>query len=66
MNIEKFIDAFVATIIVAMGVVILAQLWYPNVGEVLIDILPSVVEVLVNIFIVVFVALLIYQLIEQV
>jgi len=64
MNSDNVIEAFVTTIIVLVVIVTLSQLYYPSVGEVLINALPAFVEIIIYAFLFIFVGNLIFQLID--
>jgi putative exporter of polyketide antibiotics len=65
MNPEDVVESFVATIILGVMVVVVAQLFYPDVGQVFVGLLPDFVEIMVYLMIFVIFASLVFQLIEE-
>lgn len=62
---DEFIELFVSTIIGVVMLVVLAQLLYPNVGEFLTELVPAFIEVAVYLFVFGFLAVLMYQLVDE-
>jgi|GEM_PF-5523695 len=61
MNLDKFIEVFVSSLILMITGVVAIYIWSPNIGEILINILPDVVTIMVYLFIPLFLILMIYE-----
>jgi hypothetical protein len=66
MDPEDVIEIFVSAIMVSVLGVVAIYILSPDIGEILISFLPSVVELLVYAFVVVFIFYLIYELVDSV
>lgn len=65
MDVDDIVEAFVTTIIAIVMLVIVISVWDQDIGMVLVDILPSFIEVIVWLFIGVFIAMLLSKLVEN-
>lgn len=65
MNFDDLVEAFVSTIIIIVMAVIAITIWNQDIGMVLVDLLPNVVELLVWIFIGAIIVALLTQLVEE-
>lgn len=61
---DDVVEAFVSTIVFMVMLVILAQIWYPAIGDMLVGILPGFVEFLAYLMVVGVLLAMLYQLIE--
>jgi hypothetical protein len=66
MNLDKFIEVFVSSLILIITGVVAIYIWSPNIGETLINILPDVVTIMVYLFIPLFLILMVYEMLDSV
>lgn len=65
MDPDDIVEAFVTTIIAVVMLVIVISVWDQDIGMVLVDLLPTFVELLVWLFIGVLIAALLSKLVEN-
>jgi hypothetical protein len=61
---DNIVDLFAATIISVVGIVIIVSLYNPNLGQLLVGILPTFVEFMVYLLIIGILGSTIYQLFD--
>ena len=66
MELEEFVEIFISAIMLSVFGVIAVFIISPDIGEVLIAMLPNVLNLLVQIFIGVFLGFLVYQVIDSI
>lgn len=65
MNLDKFIEVFVSSLMIIVLVVVTIYIISPNVGTQLINILPDLVNALVYLFIPALLIILIYDMLQD-
>ena len=65
MNLDNIVEVFVSTIIIVVMFVVAVTIWDQDIGMVLIDILPSFVELLVWLFAGAVIGALLIQLVKE-
>lgn len=65
MSLDNIVEVFVSTIIIVVMFVVAVTIWDQDIGMVLIDILPSFVELLVWLFAGAVIGALLIQLVEE-
>lgn len=66
MNPDDIVEAFVSTIIIVVMLVITITIWNQDIGMVLVDFFPNLVEIMVWLFVGVIMVALLAQLVEEI
>ncbi|QGA82096.1 hypothetical protein [Halomicrobium sp. LC1Hm] len=65
MNPDDIVEAFVATIILVVMLVVAVTIWNQDIGMVLVDLLPGFIEIMVWLFVGGIIVALLLQLVEE-